>query len=140
VVGILLASLRDCFEGRSDVAGDEAAVGGEREPPVWPGAQEGGAGDVFELADLPGEAGGRGAELAGGVPEVGLSGDREEPADALSGAGGVGVRAGRGDAGAQPGGGSQVTGSLMPAWDSSVLACRRRHRSSWPGMVNTNAA
>ena len=82
-----------------DVAGEEMAVGGEREPPVWSGAQQCGAGDVFELPDLPGEAGGRGAELAGCVLEVGLPGDREEPADALSGAGGVGVRAGRGDAG-----------------------------------------
>jgi hypothetical protein len=123
-----------------DVAGEETAVGGEGEPPVWSGAQQCGAGEVFELADLPGEAGGRGAELAGCVLEVGLSGDREEPADALSGAGGVGVRAGGGMPGAQLSGGSQVTGSVMPAWDSSVLACRRRHRSSWPGMVSTNAA
>ena len=36
-----------------DVAGEETAVGGEREQPVWSGAQQGGAGDVFELADLP---------------------------------------------------------------------------------------
>ena len=64
VVGVPLTGLRDCFAGRSDVAGEEAAVGGQHEPPVWSGAQQGGAGDVFELPDLPGEAGGRGAELA----------------------------------------------------------------------------
>ena len=86
-----------------DVAGEETAVGREREPPVWSGAQQCGAGDVFELPDLSGEAGGRGAELAGCVLEVWLSGDREEPADALSGAGGVGVRARPGDAGCPAG-------------------------------------
>jgi hypothetical protein len=79
-----------------DVAGEETAVGGEREQPVWSGAQQGGAGDVFELADLPGETGGRSAELAGCVLKVGLSGDREEPADALFGADGLGVLGGPG--------------------------------------------
>ena len=38
----------------------------------------------------------------------------------------------------QPDGGSQVTGSLMLALDSRELACRRRQRSSCPGMVKTN--
>ena len=115
-------------------------MGGEREPPVWSGAQQGGAGDVFELADLPGEAGGRGAELAGCVLEVGLSGDREEPADALFGAYGVGVRAGPGDAGGPAERGFPGDGLADAAWDSSALACRRRQRSSCPGMVKTNAA
>jgi len=53
--------------------------------------QERDAGDVFELADLAGQGGVRDAEVPGCVVEAGLSGEREEPADAL-----FGVRAGEG--------------------------------------------
>lgn len=47
-----------------DVAGESVAVGGQRELPVWSGAQELGADDGLELADLAGEEGVPDAELA----------------------------------------------------------------------------
>ena len=72
--------------GREHVAGEEPAVGGQREPPVWSGAQEVGADDGLELADLAGEDGVPDAELACCALEAGLPGDGEEPADALLGA------------------------------------------------------
>ncbi len=68
------------------VAGEALAVGGQCESPVWPGAQERGAGDGLELPDLAGEDGVPDAKLAGCVVEAGLSGEGEEPADALLGA------------------------------------------------------
>lgn len=64
--------LRDCAgESRAgaDVASERLAVGGQREPPVWPSAEEGGADG--------------GLELAGRVVEAG---EGEEPSDALLGA------------------------------------------------------
>jgi hypothetical protein len=57
-----------------------------RDRPVRAGAQQRGAGGVFELADLAGEDGVPDAELAGCVAEAGLAGEGEEPADALLGA------------------------------------------------------
>jgi hypothetical protein len=82
----MAAGLGERFEDRADVAGEELAVGGQREPPVWPGAQQGGADGGLELADLAGEDGVPDAELAGCVVEAGLAGEGEKPADALLGA------------------------------------------------------
>jgi hypothetical protein len=70
-----------------DVTGEELAVGGQRESPVWSGAQQGGADGGLELADLAGEVGVPDAEPAGCVVEAGLAGEGEEPSDALLGAG-----------------------------------------------------
>jgi hypothetical protein len=49
---------------------------------VLPGFQECGADGVFELVELVGEDGLSGAEVLGGVVEIGVSGDREKPSDA----------------------------------------------------------
>jgi hypothetical protein len=73
------------IRGRADVAGELLAVGAQGDCPVRAGAQERDAGDGFELADLAGQDGVPDAELAGGVVEAGLPGEREEPADALFG-------------------------------------------------------
>jgi hypothetical protein len=74
-----------------DVAGEELAVGGQGESSVWSGAQQGGADDRLKLADLAGEDGVPDADLAGCVVEAGLSGEGEEPSDAL-----LGTRVGEG--------------------------------------------
>lgn len=50
------------------------------------GVKERGADDGLELPDLAGEDGAPDAELAGCVVEAGLSGEGEEPLDALLGA------------------------------------------------------
>jgi hypothetical protein len=109
-----------------DVAGESVAVGGQREPPVWPGAQEFGADGGFELADLAGEDGGPGAELAGCVLEAGLAGEGEEPADALLGAwAGEGVpdvlgeRAGSAEVGEWVGAGVDA----VPDADAGLAGC-----------------
>ena len=57
----------------------------QREPLVWSGAQEFGADDGLELADLAGEEGVPDAELACCALEAGLPGDRQESPDALPG-------------------------------------------------------
>jgi hypothetical protein len=51
-------------ERRGDVAGELLAVDGQGDRPVRAGAQQRGAGGVFELADLAGEDGVPYAELA----------------------------------------------------------------------------
>jgi hypothetical protein len=52
-------------ERGESVAGEVLAVGGQGDGPVGAGAQERGAGGVFELADLAGEDGVPDAEMAG---------------------------------------------------------------------------
>lgn len=61
------------------VAEEPLSVGGQGEPPVWSGAQQGGADGGLELSDLAGEDGVPGAELAGCVAEAGLAGEGEAP-------------------------------------------------------------
>jgi hypothetical protein len=77
--------VREWFQGGSDVAGEEPAVSGQSEPLVWSGAQEFGADDGLELADLAGEEGVPAAEPACCALEAGLPGDRQESPDALLG-------------------------------------------------------
>lgn len=91
MTGVFVAGLRECFEDGLDVAGEFLAVGGQGDGSVRAGAQERGAGGVFELADLAVQGGALDADLAGGVEEAGLSGECGDPADAL-----LGVRADEG--------------------------------------------
>jgi hypothetical protein len=110
----------------ADVAGESLSVGGQREPPVWPGAQERGADGGLELADLAGEDGVPDAELAGCVLEAGLAGDGEEPADALLGAwAGEGVPGIRGKRGGSAEGGERVktAGDAVPDADAGLTGC-----------------
>jgi hypothetical protein len=90
-MAVSAVSLGQHVEYRDDVAGELLAVDGQGDCPVRGGAQERDAGDVFKLADLAGQGGVLDTEVPGRVAEAGLSGEREEPADAL-----FGVRAGEG--------------------------------------------
>jgi hypothetical protein len=84
---LALPGLRERPKHGADVAGELLAVGGQGDHPVRAGAQQRGAGGVLELADLAVQGGALDADLAGGVAEAGLPGEREDPADALLGAG-----------------------------------------------------
>ena len=102
------------------------AVGRQREPPVWPGAQERGAHGGLELADLAGEAGVPDAELAGCVLEAGLAGEGEEPSDALLGARvGEGVPGVRGECAWSAEGGEGVGAAVdaVPDADAGLAGC-----------------
>jgi hypothetical protein len=76
-------------EHGDEVTGELLAVGGQGDQLVRAGAQQRGAGDGFELADLAGQDGVPGAEVPGGVVKAGMPAGCQEPADAL-----FGVRAG----------------------------------------------
>jgi hypothetical protein len=106
--------------------GEDPAVSGQREPFVWSGAQEFGADDGLELADLAGEEGVPDAELARCALEAGLPGDRQESSDALLrarvGEGVPDVR--REHAGpAESSEGVGAAGDAVPDADAGVAGC-----------------
>jgi hypothetical protein len=98
VIAVARPGQREHGEDRADVVGELLAVYGQGDRPVWADSQVRGAGGVFELADLAVQGGALDADLACGVQEAGLSGEREDPADPLLGAGaGEGARRSRMD-------------------------------------------
>src|SRR5271168_1311183 len=88
---------------------------------VWSGAQELGADDGLELADLVGEEGVPDAELACCALEAGLPGDRQESPDALLGTWvGEGVPDVRGECAGSAEGGEGVSAGVDAVPDADA--------------------
>jgi hypothetical protein len=64
-------------EHRGDVAGEALAAGGQGDRPVRAGAQQRGAGGVFELADLADLAGGRARSAEGWMWDLTVQDDHD---------------------------------------------------------------
>lgn len=107
----------------------------QREPLVWSGAQEFGADDGLELADLADEEGVPDSELACCALEAGLPGDRQESPDPLLGTRmGEGVPDVRGERAWPVEGGEGVGAAVDAVPDADAPALRAAAARASTGM------